>query len=98
MGGAGRGGFVHVWDERRPPDFGRIPEPEDIFGSVEVDGEGRFVDGDGKEGEGKSELRGRYQSSGTYRVVTKEGVFGLSAFLREKLVERLREEERRLKS
>lgn len=24
-GGAGRGGWIHVFDERRPPEYGRIP-------------------------------------------------------------------------
>jgi hypothetical protein len=63
MGGAGRGGWVHVSDLRNPPDYGRIAWPEDIFGSVEVDGEGKFV------GE-----NGNYQESGTYRMVTNEGM------------------------
>lgn len=81
-GGAGRGGYIHVYDERHPPDFGRIPEPEDIFGSLEVDGEGNFVDG-----------HGRYQASGTYRMVTNDGILGLSPFLRQKLVERLKVEQ-----
>ncbi|CAD6583605.1 MAG: hypothetical protein ASARMPREDX12_001318 [Alectoria sarmentosa] len=62
-GGGGRGGYIHVYDERHPPDFGRIPDPEDIFGSLEVDGEGKFVDG-----------HGRYQNSGSYRVVTRDGL------------------------
>jgi len=73
---------VHVSDERHLPDFGRIAEPEDIFGSVEVDGRGQFVDG-----------HGRYQESGTYRLVTNEGVLGLSDYLRNRLVERLKVEE-----
>jgi hypothetical protein len=81
MGGGGRHGWVHVYDLRHPPDFGRIPDPEDIFGSVEVDGEGVFV------GEG-----GGYQESGTYRIVTRDGVLGLSDYLREKLVARLKQE------
>lgn len=62
-GGAGRGGYIHVSDLRSPPDYGRIAWPEDIFGSLEVDGEGNFV------GE-----NGGYQESGTYRVVTREGM------------------------
>ncbi|KAF4595355.1 hypothetical protein GQ602_000968 [Ophiocordyceps camponoti-floridani] len=53
--------------------------PEDILGSVEVDEEGRVV--------------GRVQSSGTYRLLTNEGILGLSSFLRGKLVERLKKEE-----
>jgi hypothetical protein len=83
-GSAGRGGFVHVSDLRHPPDFGRIADPEDIFGTVEVDGRGDFV------GSG-----GNYQESGTYRVVTRDGILGLSPFMREKLVEKLRELEAR---
>ena len=86
-GGGNRGGFVHVSDERHMPDFGRIAEPEDIFGSLEVDGNGKFVDG-----------HGNYQESGTYRMVTNEGVFGLGKYLREKLVERLRLEEANIKN
>jgi len=82
VGGAGRGGYVHVSDLRSPPEYGRIAWPEDIFGSLEVDGRGEFVDG-----------HGRYQESGTYRILTRAGCLGLSPFLREKLVERLREED-----
>ena len=67
-GGAGRGGFIHVYDQRNPPDYGRIPFPEDIFGSLEVDGQGKFVDG-----------HGRYQNSGTYRPITRDGMSVASA-------------------
>lgn len=81
-GGAGQGGYIHVSDNRHPPDFGRIAEPEDIFGSLEVDPDGSFTDG-----------HGRYQSSGTYRVVTRDGVLGLPDYLRARLVERLEVEE-----
>lgn len=71
-------------DLRAPPDYGRIAWPEDIFGSLEVDGQGNFVDG-----------TGNWQGSGTYRVVTREGILGLTDFMRAKVVERLREEERK---
>jgi hypothetical protein len=80
MGGAGRGGFIHVSDQRNPPDFGRVAWPEDIFGSLELDGEGKFVDGNG-----------RYQESGTYRIMTNDGILGLSPYLQGKVVERLKE-------
>ncbi|KAH8434920.1 uncharacterized protein LDX57_012551 [Aspergillus melleus] len=79
-GSAGRGGWIHLSDGRRPPEYGRIAWPEDIFGSLEVDGDGNFVGGNGN-----------YQASGTYRIVTRDGFFGLSPFLREKLVQKLRE-------
>ena len=77
---------MHLSDLRKPPDFGRIAEPEDIFGSLEVDGHGEFVEGS----EGKD--RGNWVESGTYRIVTNEGVLGLGDFLRGKLVERLAQE------
>jgi len=89
-GGGGKGGWVHVSDLRAPPDYGRIAWPEDIFGSLEVDGKGEFVESEG-EGGGK----GNWQESGTYRVITREGILGLSDFLRGKLVERLMEEEKK---
>ncbi|OGM46954.1 hypothetical protein ABOM_004434 [Aspergillus bombycis] len=81
-GSAGRGGWIHLSDNRRPPEYGRIAWPEDIFGSLEVDCNGNFVGSNGN-----------YQPSGTYRIVTRDGFFGLSPFLREKLVQRLRQQE-----
>jgi hypothetical protein len=60
-GGAARGGWIHVSDMRNPPDYGRIAWPEDIFGSVEVDGHGKIQEG-------------TWQESGTYRIVTREGM------------------------
>lgn len=86
MGGANRGGWIHVSDERNPPDWGRIPWPEDILGSVEVNGDGEFVG-----------PRGNWQKSGTYRIITPEGILGLSPFLRGKLVDRLKEIESGMK-
>jgi hypothetical protein len=59
-GGAGRGGWVHLSDRRNPPDFGRIAWPEDILGSVEVNESGEVV--------------GKTQPSGTYRILTNEGM------------------------
>ncbi|KAI9735705.1 MAG: hypothetical protein M1818_006313 [Claussenomyces sp. TS43310] len=63
-GGGGQGGWVHVSDSRNPPDYGRIAWPEDIFGSLYVSSEGIF--------EGNT---GEYQASGTYRIVTREGMY-----------------------
>lgn len=84
-GSGGQTGFMHVADERNAAAYGRIPEPEDIFGCLQVGADGEFVDG-----------HGFYQDSGTYRVLTRKGCLGLSAFLRERLVERLVEEERKM--
>lgn len=85
-GGGGVGGWIHVYDHRRIPDWGRIPDPEDIFGSLEVDADGTFTDG-----------TGRYQESGTYRVCTNDGVVVLSEYLRGRVVEVLRAEEGKIK-
>ncbi|RJE20980.1 hypothetical protein PHISCL_06690 [Aspergillus sclerotialis] len=63
VGSAGKGGWIHISDSRRPPEYGRIAWPEDIFGSLEVDGEGNFVGNNGN-----------YQSSGTYRIITRDGM------------------------
>jgi len=72
-------GWVHVTDERGLPPFGRIPEPEDIIGSVLVQG-----------GELRAET---YQPMPTYRLVTPEGPMKLSPFLLQKLREKLDTEE-----
>ncbi|KAF1917573.1 hypothetical protein BDU57DRAFT_586259 [Ampelomyces quisqualis] len=85
--GIGHGGWIHISDLRNPPDYGRIAWPEDIIGSLEVDGDGRFADGSGG-----------WQESGTYRIVTREGILGLTGFMREKVVERLREIEGEMQS
>ncbi|EHA55631.1 hypothetical protein MGG_07221 [Pyricularia oryzae 70-15] len=80
-GGGGVGGWVHLSDARNPPDYGRIAWPEDILGSVEVDAEGNPMN--------------NFQPSGTYRILTNEGILGLSPFLRQKVIEKLREEEQK---
>jgi hypothetical protein len=59
-GGGGVGGHVHLSDLRNPPDYGRIAWPEDILGSIEVDRSGNIV--------------GDFQPSGTYRIITNEGM------------------------
>ena len=61
-GGGGTTGYVHVSDLRNPPAYGRIADPQDIFGSLAVDSEGNFVDG-----------TGNYEESGTYRIWTPDG-------------------------
>ncbi|KAF8456429.1 hypothetical protein BDZ91DRAFT_745580 [Kalaharituber pfeilii] len=77
------GGWVHISDERNPPDWGRIPDPEDIFGSVEVDAKGNIREGS-------------YQPCLGYRIWTRNGIMQLSPYLREKLVEKLKDEERKI--
>lgn len=78
------GGFIHISDTRAPVEWARIADPEDIFGSVRVEGDGSVVEGS-------------YDEGGMYRVCTTQGVLGLSDYLRGKVVERLKEEEKKLK-
>ncbi|KAF3940358.1 hypothetical protein ABW19_dt0202228 [Dactylella cylindrospora] len=74
------GGFHHIVDRRTPYLGGmRIPESQDILGSVQVDGGGRVLGG--------------FEECESYRLVTGDGVMRLSEYLEGKLVERLREEE-----
>lgn len=91
---AQRGGWIHISDSRCSPEWARVAWPEDIFGSLEVDGQGNFVDveqGYDEGVEGLAKGPGRYQESGTYRICTREGILGISPYLRARLVERLRE-------
>jgi hypothetical protein len=76
-----RGGYLRMdlCDGANWGRFGRIPEPEDIIGSVLVQG-----------GELKEET---YQAMPTYRLVTPEGPMKLSSFLLQKLREKLETEE-----
>ena len=80
------GGFIHVSDQRNPPDWGRVQWPEDILGSLEVDGMGRFEEEEGGVG--------LYRESGAYRICTREGILCLSPFLMSKVGERVLELER----
>ncbi|KAF9318233.1 hypothetical protein BG003_011627 [Podila horticola] len=68
-------GWTHVADYRNPAPYGRIPLPEDIFGSVQI------VDG--------IILPHTYQRMPTHRIVSSLGLFQLSDYLHAKLVERL---------
>lgn len=65
--GSGRtgGGWIHLSDLRAPPDWGRIADTEDIFGSVEVEI---------LEGGGAKIREGSYQSCIGYRLVTRNGM------------------------
>jgi len=79
-GGGGVGGWLHVYDQRGVPAFGRIAETEDIFGSLLVDSNGKV-----KEGE--------WEENRMYRLVTGNGVMKLSPYLKEAVTESLRKEE-----
>ena len=53
-------GWIHVSDTRAPAAFGRIPDPQDIFGSLVATSEGK--------------IQGSLMESGTYRLVTNDGM------------------------
>ncbi|KAF3932154.1 hypothetical protein ABW20_dc0108208 [Dactylellina cionopaga] len=79
------GGFWNIVD-RRSPYYGgmRVPEIQDIFGSIHVKADGALVDG-------------TFVECDSYRVLTRDGMMKLSEYLEEKLVERLRGEEEKTK-
>lgn len=54
------GGFLHIADQRNPPEYARVPDPQDIFGLFEVDRDGNM---------------GGYEPCNSYRLVTREGVY-----------------------
>ncbi|KAK6530791.1 hypothetical protein TWF281_007628 [Arthrobotrys megalospora] len=78
------GGFHHVVD-RRTPYYGgmRIPESQDILGSLQVNGDGKLVGG--------------FVECESYRLVTGDGILGLTEYLEGKVRERVEEEERNQK-
>ncbi|KAJ1963435.1 hypothetical protein IWQ62_003214 [Dispira parvispora] len=57
-------GWLHIADERHPPPYGRIPRPEDIIGSVQVE-DGHIVPHS-------------YQPMPSHRLVSPKGLFRLS--------------------
>lgn len=61
-----------------------------------MDSHGQFVEASEGSGTSESKAPGNWQDSGTYRIVTRDGILGLTDFLREKVVEALKEEERRI--
>ncbi|OZJ04646.1 hypothetical protein BZG36_02046 [Bifiguratus adelaidae] len=65
-------GWMHIADERNPAPWGRIPLPEDIFGSILLK-EGKIQDG-------------TYQRNPTHRIVSQNGLFQLSEPLLNELV------------
>jgi len=85
-GGGGVGGWVHVHDQRAVPAYGRIPYPEDILGSLLVDGDGKIVN---------AEHGGDWEENKMYRLVTSAGVMRLTPFLRDRMREALLEEAER---
>ncbi|KAJ2965118.1 hypothetical protein NQZ79_g153 [Umbelopsis isabellina] len=71
-------GWLHVADERNPPPWGRIPLPEDIFGSVLLD---------------KGVIQpNTYERMPSHRFVTSNGLFRLSDPMQRLLVSTLLEE------
>jgi hypothetical protein len=63
--------YFHIYDLRAPPPFGRIPEVEDIMGTVRVE-HGKMIPES-------------YEPNKMYRPVTACGVFTVSDYLNEKV-------------
>ncbi|ANB14757.1 hypothetical protein AWJ20_2364 [Sugiyamaella lignohabitans] len=64
--------FFHIYDLRRPPPHGRIPEVEDIVGTVRLES-GKIVPNS-------------YEPNAMYRSVTPYGIFTVSDYLNSKIV------------
>lgn len=70
--------WLHIADERNPPPWGRIPLPEDIFGSVLLE---------------KGVIQpNTYERMPSHRFVTSNGLFKLSDPMQRILVSTLLEE------
>ncbi|KAI9184408.1 hypothetical protein H9P43_003461 [Blastocladiella emersonii ATCC 22665] len=69
-------GFMHVADARNPPPWGRIPDPDDIVGSVRLD-DGKIVPGS-------------FEPMPAHRLVSGAGIMQLSPALHAALLARLR--------
>ncbi|RKP35547.1 hypothetical protein BJ085DRAFT_3308, partial [Dimargaris cristalligena] len=71
-----KSGWMHLEDQRNPPPYGRIPRPEDIIGSVQVE-QGSIVPES-------------YERMPTHRTVSLKGLFQLSAELQDYIIEQLK--------
>ncbi|KAG0325001.1 hypothetical protein BGZ99_001156 [Dissophora globulifera] len=69
-------GWTHIADYRNPAPYGRIPLPEDIFGSVQI------IDG--------VIQSSTYQRMPAHRIASINGLFQLSEYLQEKLVDHIK--------
>ncbi|KAI9205815.1 uncharacterized protein BJ171DRAFT_53351 [Polychytrium aggregatum] len=69
-------GHLNINDQRVFSPWGRVSDPEDIFGTVLLD-QGRIVPGS-------------YQRTGSHRVVSREGLFQLSDYMYEQLLGEIR--------
>uniref|UniRef100_A0A060T301 ARAD1C29018p n=1 Tax=Blastobotrys adeninivorans TaxID=409370 RepID=A0A060T301_BLAAD len=68
--------FFHIYDLRNPPVYGRIPEVEDIIGTVRLDGKGIVPQS--------------YEANKMYRLATRAGYIQLSDYISEQLAKQLK--------
>lgn len=66
--------YMPIYDFREIPRFGRTPSPDDVFGYVLVDENGKMV-------------QGSYQSNEMYRVCNGNGLIKLSDYMLEQMRE-----------
>ncbi|KAI9104829.1 hypothetical protein DFS34DRAFT_604677 [Phlyctochytrium arcticum] len=69
-------GFLNINDQRTPSPWGRVSDPEDILGTIQLDN-GKLVSGS-------------YEGMPTHRLVSGNGLFQLSELLHGKLLDKLR--------
>lgn len=71
--GVNASSYMPIYDFRHTPNFARIPEVDDIFGYVQVDGNGKMIPN-------------TYESNSMYRLINGEsGLIKLSDHLHEKV-------------
>lgn len=74
-------GHLHIADEKNPPDYGRIPYPEDIIGTVRIE-HGQVVPGS------------FVAMKEAFRPASIHGIVKLPAYLEGKLLSLLKAEEK----
>ncbi|KAJ3387218.1 hypothetical protein HDU92_002044 [Lobulomyces angularis] len=68
-----KNGYLNIQDERCYVPWGRVPDPEDIFGTVLLS-QGKIVEGS-------------FEQMPTHRMVSANGMFKLSEYLESRLIE-----------
>lgn len=86
--------WCHIADQRNPPPFGRIPFPDDIIGTVAIQGGGEDTgESDGRlmdVGNGVKLVLDSYQPMPSYRLVSENKMMLLGESMMRSLLKRLR--------
>lgn len=91
------GSTLHIYDLRAPPPYGRIPEVQDILGTVRLQEAEHFEDGSEESRQGKVYkvspiVPGSFEPNPMYRILTMNGFIHLSDLLQKKVAKICRNE------